>query len=53
MMAIEKIFESTEATSKSPLKKGNLGIKTKSKGTSIAPRKKMKKESSKEDFLRN
>jgi len=42
MMAIEKI-ESTEATSKSPPKKGNPGIKPKSKGTPFAPQKKIKK----------
>jgi len=41
-MAIEKI-ENTEAASKSPLKKGNSGVKTKSKGTPYAPRKKIKK----------
>jgi len=42
MMAIEKI-ENTEAANKSPPKKGNPGVKTKSKGTSYAPRKKIKK----------
>jgi len=36
MMAIEKI-ENTEAVSKSPPKKGNPGVKTKSKGTPFAP----------------
>jgi len=42
MMAIGKI-ESTEAASKSPPKKGNPGVKTKSKETQYAPRKKIKK----------
>jgi len=42
MMAIEKI-ENTETASKSPPKKGNPGVKTKSKGTPYAPRKKIKK----------
>jgi len=41
MMAIEKI-ENTEA-SKSPPKKGNPGVKTKSKGTPYSSRKKIKK----------
>jgi len=42
MMAFEK-FENTEAASNSPPKKGNPGVKTKSKGTPYAPRKKIKK----------
>jgi len=41
MMAIEKM-ENTEA-SKSPPKKGNAGVKTKSKETPYSPRKKIKK----------
>jgi len=42
MMAIEKI-ENTEAASKSPPKKGNPGVKPKSKGTPLAPQWEMKK----------
>jgi len=42
MMAIEKIGN-TEAASKSSPKKGNPGVKAKSKGTPFAPQKKMKK----------
>jgi len=42
MMAIEKI-ENTEAASKSPPKKGNPGVKTKSKGTPYAPRKRLRR----------
>jgi len=52
MIAIEKI-KNTEADSKSPLKKGNSGVKTKSKGTSLASQKKMKKNiPKKEELLR-
>jgi len=47
MMAIEKI-ENTEAASNSPPKTGNPGVKTKSKGTQYAPRKKIKKYSKEE-----
>jgi len=41
MMAIEKI-KNTEAASNSPPKKGNPGVKTKSKGTPYALQKKIK-----------
>jgi len=46
MMAIEKI-ENTEAASKSPPKKGNPNVKTKSKGTPYEPQKKINKNTSK------
>jgi len=49
MMAIGKI-ENTEAASYSPPKKGNSGVKTKSKGTPYAPRKKIKKNTPKKSF---
>jgi len=42
MMTIEKI-ENTEAAGQSPQKKGNPGVKPKSKGPPFAPQKKMKK----------
>jgi len=42
MMAIGKI-ENTETASQSPPKKGNPGVKTKSKETQYGPRKKIKK----------
>ena len=45
-MAIEKI-ENTEAASKSPPKKGNPGVKAKSKGTPYAPQKMIKENTSK------
>jgi len=52
MMAIEKI-ENTEAASKSPPKKGNPGVRAKSKGAPFAPRKKMRKNTPKKSLELN